>query len=151
MARVGQSNPIDYDRMIALDAEDLAETGIAEAYERVGIEAKRLGVALAPIKEQDDPDEPSYSVQFGAKTYKVYDKHTDVVTSWENATWIFFEIVNAQMTNGPYRFYALMGGNDLHGIFMTDAEMAKVRGSSLKMRDWPYLPTANPPLYGRRL
>jgi hypothetical protein len=56
--------------------------------------------------------------------------------------------VNRQLAQTPYRLFAINGGNDLGGMFLTvdEAETAK---KSLAKRAWPYLPVAEPPWYGQ--
>jgi hypothetical protein len=50
-----------------------------------------------------------------------------------NATYALFSIVNTQLAGSPCRFYAINGGNELGGMFLTpeQCEAAKKTASSL--------------------
>jgi len=39
------------------------------------------------------------------------------------------------------RFFAINGGNDLGGMFLTTVEAEEARKSLPRKQDWPYLPT----------
>ena len=54
-----------------------------------------------------------------------------------------------QLTDSQYRFYAINGGNDLGGMFLTAAEVGEFKNSLGKKSDWPYLPTQKHPWYGQ--
>lgn len=54
---------LDYDRWIHLDAEDLAETGIREAYEALLPELRKYAPQPAHVEEVIDSETPSYSVR----------------------------------------------------------------------------------------
>jgi hypothetical protein len=69
--------------------------------------------------------------------------------SWGKATYALFSIVNAQLAGSPYRFYAINGGNDLGGMFLTLEEYEAAKRSLKRKSDWPYLPTDEPPDYGQ--
>jgi hypothetical protein len=46
------------------------------------------------------------------------------------------------------RLYALDGGNELSGIFLTAAQAERARRALPRKTDWPYLPTSEPPWFG---
>ncbi|TGQ65637.1 MAG: hypothetical protein E5V49_17065 [Mesorhizobium sp.] len=69
--------------------------------------------------------------------------------SWGTATYIFFKIINDQLAGSEVRFYALNGGNDLFGIFLTPQQAEEARRSLPTRTDWPYLPDAEWPWYGQ--
>jgi hypothetical protein len=48
-----------------------------------------------------------------------------------------------------YRLYAINGGSDLGGMFLTQSECEAARKSLSREEDWPYLPTLEPPWYGQ--
>jgi hypothetical protein len=142
---------LDYDRWIHLDAEALAETGFREAYESLLPELRKYVPQPAPIEEVIDNDTPSYSVRCGTKEYAIYGPEHDEENSnsWGRATFAFFSIVNDQLAGSEYRFYAINGGNDLGGMFLTPAQARAAQDTLPNRRDWPYLPTDEPPWYGQ--
>ena len=72
------------------------------------------------------------------KSFAIYGPDSDDIgDSWENATVALFTIVNDQLANSTHRFYAINGGNDLFGIFLTPAQAEEVRTSG---SNWPHLP-----------
>jgi hypothetical protein len=143
---------LDYDQWIHLDAEDLAETGIAEAYEGLVPVLRKYVQQPAQVEEVIDNDAPRYSVKCGRRDFVIYAPELKEVSgnnSWGRATCAFFAIVNDQLANSAYRFYAINGGNDLGGMFLTPAQ-AKAAQKGLKRRqDWPYLPKDEGPWYGQ--
>jgi len=142
---------IDYDKLVFLDAEALAEAGIKEAYEELLPELKRYVQNSVKIEERLDADQPRYSVVAAGIEYVVYAPGLidEEGQSWGRATWAFFDIVNRQLTGSQYRFYAISGGNDLGGMFLTAAEVEEFKNSLGKKSDWPYLPTQEHPWYGQ--
>jgi hypothetical protein len=142
---------LDYDRLFLLDAEDLAETGIREAYESLLPELRKYVPQPAQIDEVIDNDTPKYSVRCGTKEYVIYgpEPGNESGNSWGRATFVFFRIVNDQLAGSEYRFYAINGGNDLGGMFLTPAQARAAQDSLPYRRDWPYLPTDEPPWYGQ--
>ena len=142
---------LDYDQWIHLDAEDLAETGIREAYESLLSELLKYVPEVARVEEVIDNDTPRYSVRCGTKEYAIYgpEQDDDNGNSWGRATVAFFSIVNDQLADSEYRFYAINGGNDLGGMFLTPADARAVQSSLPKRKDWPYLPADKPPWYGQ--
>ena len=69
--------------------------------------------------------------------------------SWGTATYVFFKIINDQLAGTEVRFYALNGGNDLFGIFLTPKQAEDAKRSLPTRTDWPYLPDAEWPSYGQ--
>lgn len=143
------SASLDYDQMILLDAEDLAETGIKEAYERVQVSLKKYVPNPLKIEELIDSDTATYAVTSGGVQYKIYSKKVPETESWGNATYAFFSIVNRQLMSSNYRFYAINGGNDLGGMFLTKEQYKGAIASIKKKTDWPYIPTQENPWYGQ--
>ena len=107
---------LNYDQMILLDAEDLAEAGIAEAYESLLPELEKYVQQPAQVEELKDHDVGRYSVKCGSREFAIHGPELDD-DSWGSATHAFFAIVNEQLANSACRFYAISGGNDLGGIF----------------------------------
>lgn len=137
---------IDYELAIHLDAEELAEGGIKAAYERV---CSHIALpAPAAVTEQVDPTAGAYSVTALGRSYVVVDPASDEPDAWAAATFALFDIVNQQLASGPHRLHALNGGNDLFGVVLTAEEVVAARAGLPARRDWPYLPTLEPPWFG---
>jgi hypothetical protein len=99
------------------------------------------------ITEVLDDKAPSYSVHHRDHEYVIYAPENED-ESWDNATYALFSIVNTQLAGGPYRFYAINGGNDLGGMFLTSEQYESAKRSIERKSDWPYLPSDQPPAYG---
>jgi hypothetical protein len=69
--------------------------------------------------------------------------------SWCRATVALFAIVNNQLKNSSHRFYAINGGNDLYGMFLTPTQAKESQNSLPNKLDWPYLPIDEEPYYGQ--
>lgn len=142
---------IDYDQCILLDAEELAEGGIAEAYEELLPELRKHVPQPARVEETIDADAPSYSVRCGGREYAIYGPDLDEEDGggWGRATVALFSVVNEQLAGASHRFYAIYGGNELQGIFLTPAQAEESRASLPDPQEWPYLPTDEPPWFGQ--
>lgn len=142
---------LNYDELVHLDAEDLAETGIREAYERLLPELRKYVPNPTRVEEELDGDIPRYTVRCGGIEYAIFGPELGEENggSWARATLALFYIVNRQLAGSAYRFYALNGGNDLHGMFLTPKQATEARDALTNRRDWPYLPTDEPPWYGQ--
>jgi len=141
---------LNYDELILLDAEDLAEEGIKEAYDSLLLPRLRQYVAEPlEVEEVADHDAPSYAVIAGGQEHIIYGRGVDEEGSWGRATFILFSIVNRQLAGSDYRLYAINGGNDLGGMFLTEREALWARQSLPNRTDWPYLPEDAPPWYGQ--
>jgi hypothetical protein len=142
---------LDYDKMFLLDAENLAEGGILRAYQPVQNVLAQYGVEPAQVEEFVDNDKPSYSVRCGDQEYLVYSPALpdDEGQSWGRAAHTFFKIINDQLSKSEYRLYAINGGNDMGGMFLTRAECEAAQKSLPHKQDWPYLPTRDHPWYGQ--
>ncbi|WP_431050066.1 hypothetical protein [Roseateles sp. L2-2] len=140
--------PLDYDKLIHLDAENLSETGILSAYMKLQPLLKQFAESPIEVIEHIDDSEPSYAISAAGKRFQVWDSGTTNVACWERATVAFFDIVNANLQTSSHKFYAFYGGNDLHGMFLTEEEFAAARRALKKRSDWPWLPVDVPPYYG---
>ena len=140
-----------YDKMLFLDAEGLAEGGILRAYQSVQNVLTQYGVEPGQVEEFVDNNKPSYSVRCGDQEYLIYSPALpdDEGQSWGRAAHAFFKIINDQLSKSEYRLYAINGGNDLGGIFLTRAECEAAQKSLPRKEDWPYLPTLDHPWYGQ--
>jgi hypothetical protein len=143
---------LNYDEAIHLDAGSLAEGGLGNAYERVLTALRAYIPTPAPFGEMMDNDTPRYSVGHMGREYLIAAPELDESTgsSWGRATFALFAIVNRELEATPYRFYAINSGNDLFGMLLTPTAAEAARLSLRERRDWPYLPTDEPPLYGHR-
>ena len=52
---------------------------------------------------------------------------------------ILFSLVNQQLSDAEVSFYAINGGNDLGGMFLTEAQVEQARRSLPLKSDWPNL------------
>lgn len=144
---VGADGAIDYDAGVILDAEELAEGGIGEAYASLHPVLTQLGVTPAPIVEHDDGD--SYRVEFDGQTYSIYEGELgEEEDPWAKATFVLFDIVNRQLSDVEHKIYAINGGNELNAISLTPTSVERARAVLPEKRDWPYLPTDEPDWYG---
>jgi hypothetical protein len=139
---------LNYDELVPLDAEALAEVGIARAYEELVPALRKYVAAPAEIREKIDNDDPSYTVSCLGRDYFIYGG-TDQEKSWGRATFALFDIVNRQLEGTRYRLFAVNGGNDLGGIFLTLERAEAAKKSLPRKQDWPYLPVLKEPWYGQ--
>jgi len=144
-------SPLDYDQLIHLDAELLAEQGMGEAYEALLPELRKHLAEPAALKEFVDADAGSYSVLFGGQEHLVYGPQASAAEaeSWGRATFIFFQLINSQLSGTAVRFYALNGGNDLAGMFLSPETAQLAQANLPRKSDWPYIPELNSPWYGQ--
>lgn len=145
------NSALDYDQMLILDAEDLAEAGIKNAYEKLEPMMKAHDAKPVELAENIDNNLPSYSVSASGVTYEIYSPvlPNSEGESWGRATYAFFTIVNSQLKQSPVKFYAINGGNDLGGMFLTEQQVLAAKRSLKNRTDWPYLPTLKHPWYGQ--
>lgn len=136
---VDTDGEIDYEAAIMLDAEELGEGGVGEAYTRLQPHLLELGVMPpAPLVEEWTEDD-SYIVTCAGERYVVIPNPvTD--NNWAAGTFALFDIVNRQLTQTAHRFYAINGGNDLFGIFLLPDSAVRAREALARPTDWPYLP-----------
>jgi hypothetical protein len=105
----------------------------------------------AQIEELTGHYAPSYSVRCGAEEHVIYTPELaddENSSSWGRAAYAFFAIVNAQLAGSSHRFYAMNGGNDLGGMFLTPAQAEESQETIPDRRDWPYIPKDTPRWYG---
>jgi hypothetical protein len=118
-----------WEDLIQLDAKNLAEEGIAEAYGGLRQHLIEFVAEPAEVKEQADKYATCYTVICGKRKFEIYSPQLEAVgwNSWGRATYAFFKILNLQLRGATHRLYAVNGGNDLAGIFLTLSEAKKVR------------------------
>jgi hypothetical protein len=143
-------DPIDYDEVFHLDAENLAEYGMKQSYDLLIPKLQTLGVKPKPMTEIFSQDDGRYNLYVGGKTYKVWNGEalTKNEFPWPLATAIFFETINDQLSKSEYKFYAINGDNDLHGVFLKKAEFEAAVQFHGVPYDRPYLPNREPPFFG---
>ena len=140
-----------FEDAIPLDAEGLAEGGMGAAYESVLPVLRQFVGDPARIEEDRDDDGPGSVVRCNGDEFLIHcpDDGMAESRSWGRATVALFAIVNGQLQGTPQRFYAINGGHDLWGIFLTPEELLAVQQSLPDKRDWPYLPRDEDPWYGQ--
>jgi hypothetical protein len=145
------SSDADDSALVLLDAEELAEGGIARAYEKLLPRLRQYVPRPAPIEELFDNDAPLYAVRYAGRELLIYapdlDNHEG--RSWGRATHVLFTIVNDQLDDSVYRFFATNAGNDLVGMFLTQGDAESRRAALARRLDWPYLPDDTHPWYGQ--
>ncbi|RQP25036.1 hypothetical protein [Piscinibacter terrae] len=141
-------DPLNYDQFIHLDAEDLAEQGIAAAYRELTPQLLQYTRSPIEVTEEIDSDSGSYAVRAAELRFPIWGRGTSNRDGWQRATVAFFALVNANLKNSSHKFYALYGGNDLGGLFLTEEEFAAARQAIKKQSEWPWVPVDEPPHYG---
>jgi hypothetical protein len=143
-----RTGAIDYDAALMLDAEELAEQGVAAAYVELSTRLSELGIEPASVSESVDAEAGAYAVQCGGTSYSISGRSIPASHCWGLATYALFDIVNRQLAGHRLALYAINGGNDLFGIFMTPAQAERARGALPRKSDWPYMPTHEPDWFG---
>jgi hypothetical protein len=143
-----RTGAVDYDAALMLDAEELAEHGVAEAHQRLSTELSELGIAPAAVSEIVDAEAGTYTVQSRGTDYPISGPSIPASHSWGLATFALFDIANRQLAGHRLALYAINGGNDLFGIFMTPTQAERARRALPLRSDWPYMPTAEPDWFG---
>lgn len=148
---VAPVSPLDYDKAICLDAESLAEQGILTAYRELLPQLEKYSAPPIEVIETFDHDGLGYTVAAAGRQFVIWEvlengkQNSD---GWERATVAFFQIVNASLDASTHRFYAINGGNDLFGMFLTEQEAAAARQAIARRSDWPWSPDDRVPYYG---
>lgn len=139
---------LDYEQVVHLDAEDLAEQGIKAAYEDLLPQLQHYTEVPIEVTEEVDSDAGSYAVLAAGKRHEIWGPTIDSNDGWARATVAFFEIVNANLGQSSRRLYALYGGNDLSGAFLTSEQYSMARQAIKNPSYFPYMPVMEPPHYG---
>lgn len=126
----------------------------AESFELMSLFERFLSQYVSEptqVQEAIDNNKPSYIVRNAGQEYVIYSPvlPNDEGQSWGRATHAFFKIINDQLSKSEYRLYAINGGNDLGGMFLTQAECEAAWKSLPRKEDWPYLPSLEHPWYGQ--
>ncbi len=141
-------DPLDYEKMIHLDAETLAEGGLASAYEKLLPEIRKFVSNPISVVEEFTAADGNIKARAGGQVYTIWSKSGDRGEGWLNAPIALFDIVNRNLENTNVRLYAFYGDNDLSAMFLTEDQVAKARAALPKRSDWPYLLVNEPPHYG---
>ncbi len=90
---------LNYDNMLFLDAEDLAEAGIKKAYDSLARDLGGYISPLAEVLEVVDNAAPRYVVRCGDQEYLIYSPEVpnDEGQSWGRAAYALFKIVKDQL------------------------------------------------------
>ena len=143
-------------RLFPADAEDLAEGGVGDFLREIEPFLRQQGVTLSQVEDRFGED--SYGVVVNGKTYLIYDAQElqrtqqELGLSWGLSTMRSFALVNGLLADAGSgeRLYAVNGGNDLFGFFLTPELHDVIRSHpDATPRDRPYVPRDEPPWYGQ--
>jgi len=130
--------------MIHLDAEELAEEGLEKFYDLTQPELSKYISTPNPIIEIHDENE-FYYVEFAGRVWPIMDENSKTSGDiWLNAAFVFFKIINQQLCETDYKFYAFYSGNDLSGMFLTEQTAQQFMTQLPNKSDWPYITTMEP-------
>jgi hypothetical protein len=142
--------------MFHADAEELAEGGIGEFLREIERFLAHQGVELEQL--EDWADENGYVLSLNGNNHTIYDTEDlrrdeqRVVSIWGLATARAFALINALLTDAgsAERLYAVNGGNDLFGFFLSPQLRAAICDHpDTKPLDRPYIPNEEHPTYGQ--
>jgi hypothetical protein len=143
-------------RMFPADAESLAEGGIDEFLREIEPFLGRQGVTINQLEEHID--ENGYTVSLNEVEHVIYNveelkrDRERLVSIWGLATARGFALVNKLLADSgsDERLYAVNGGNDLFGIFLSPELRAAVcEHPDATLSDRPYVPNEEHPWYGQ--
>lgn len=150
VAEIKSSGAFDWDKLIHLDAETLAEEGMKEAYEALLPTLKKYVKEPAKLTKIEFSNSDDYVVELKGNRWVIFDDKTQTSgDAWVNAAVAFFEIINSQLNESDRTFYAFYGSNDFSGMFLTQKEFELGRSNFSDKNDWPYIPTHEPKYNGR--
>jgi hypothetical protein len=111
-APITEPSALDYETLVFLDSESLAEKGIGKAYADLGKHLRSRGVEPAPVEEVIDASGSDYRVRFRGTEFVIHSPSVagSEENSWGLATHAFFSIVNQQLPEKGPRFYAINSG-----------------------------------------
>jgi hypothetical protein len=143
-------SPLNYDDLISLDAETLAEEGIAGAYQRLLPELKNISaiplrfMSILILKSQN-----TKCRVMGRSSLYILQKSLVLKRKVGQEQHILFVIVNAQLCDSEITFFAIDADNNLSGMFLAEQEAMAARNIIKSEADWPYIPTLDAPFYGQ--
>lgn len=148
----------DSHRFFTADAEDLAEGGIGRFILEVEPFLAAQGVALPKIEE--DFTSTGYTVRVGEAIREIY-SHSELERDadgqqlgliWGLSAARGFRIINELLAaaGSPERIYAVNGGNDLFGFFLTPELFDIITNHpDASPQGGPYSPTEEYPWFGQ--
>lgn len=145
-------------RLYAADAEDLAEGGITDFVSTISGFLTNEGIQLPRIESDFTPD--GYKVAIGNELVEIYglsdlERDADGTESglvWGLAAARAFRLVNQLLiaANSPERMYAVNGGNDLYGFFLTEELRRLIMDHPQAVAsDGPYIVSEEYPSFGQ--
>jgi hypothetical protein len=144
-------------RFFHADAEELAEGGILGFLGTIAPFLATEGVTVPEI--QEDLSEDRYRLKLASSDFEIYGPEdvareaTEPGRVWAIATVRTFELVNQLLatTKSQERLYAVNGGNDLFGLFLTQAQFSEITSHAGSVAPGaPYQVQDDPPWYGDR-
>jgi hypothetical protein len=140
-------------RFFHADAEDLAEGGVAGFLDAIRPVLQAHGVAA--VVEEDGFSDREYWLRVSGRHWLIYspeelDSRPEGSDIWSLATVRAFAYINELLAAAaaPDRLYAVNGGNDLFGIFLTPELLQAVHEYAGRVRGRPYTPVDEPPSHG---
>lgn len=134
------------DRFVPLDAETLAEDGVADTLTLLSPYLDMRDAAPVTM-ETIASDGVDYRVSVNGRAYDVYTPADPADASWGLATETFARIVNDLLPDaGQDRFFVVYGGNDLFGVFLPPEILPFF--DSLPPHERPYTPSRAAPDFG---
>jgi len=141
---------LDWDTLVHLDVEELAEGGMKQAYDGLLPALTQFITSPAELTEIEVENSDDYIVELNGRRWVIMDEGAQSSGEvWVNAAVAFFEIVNSQLTNSDKTFYAFYGSHDFSGMFLTQEEYELGRSKLSNKLDWPYIPTHHGEFNGR--
>ena len=121
-------------RVVHLDAENLAEGGMIAALFDIGTKLTVRSVLIERLEEQFDEERHSLIVNDSTFVVRADEDR------WLAATVAFFEALNFLLreNRSGERAYALYGGNDLHGVFLTPMMLDVIKTHTNNEKEQPY-------------
>ena len=146
-----KDDPIDYETAVFLDAESLSEQGIGEAYQDLESHLTKIVKEVPDITEHFQSETGSYSIEFEGNNFHIFEPGVEKKPgrSWGLATFTLFTIVNRILKDTDQKFYALYGGHDLMGIFLSDEQFRRAKQYHHNSKESPYIPRNEHPWYGQ--
>jgi len=144
-------------RFYHADGEDLAENGVVGFLKSLSFFLEHQKVVIRSLQGEDVPDE--YCVRVNDAVHVIYTRAEDEEAEskklgliWGLTTARTFAIVNKLLAgaNSSERLYAIYGGNDLAGVFLTQHLFDFISTHpSVPDSEKPYLPTEDYPWHGQ--
>ena len=148
----------DSGRTFLADAEDLAEWGVASFLKDIRSFLEKQGIRPESI-EESDVEEDAYKVTVNGKTHLIWSSEDFRKDSsgeqpgllWGIATARSFALINELLTGAgsDERIYAVAGGNDLLGFFLTEEQYDLIcRHPGVDLPSRPYVASEEYPDHG---